>query len=66
MKDLRGKNAILTGGSGGIGHHIARALADEGVNIALVARSAPRLEAVAGSTLSSTARHGVAPAEPSG
>ncbi len=46
MRDLRGANAILTGGSRGIGPHIARALAREGVNIALAARDEQRLEAV--------------------
>ena len=39
MKDLRGRNAILTGASYGIGPYLARALAEEGVNIALTARS---------------------------
>ena len=46
MRDLRGANAILTGGSRGIGPHIARALAREGVNIALAARDEQRLDAV--------------------
>lgn len=40
---LRGKNAILTGGSYGIGPLIGRALAQEGVNIVLVARSEEEL-----------------------
>lgn len=43
MKKLRGCNAILTGASRGLGIHIARALAREGVNLALVARSATAL-----------------------
>ena len=46
MRDLRGANAILTGASRGIGVPIALALADEGVNLALAARSAPELEKV--------------------
>jgi 3-oxoacyl-[acyl-carrier protein] reductase len=46
MKDLRGKNAILTGGSRGIGTFITRALAREGVNIALAARSVDDLESI--------------------
>ncbi|MFW6088330.1 MAG: SDR family NAD(P)-dependent oxidoreductase [Gemmatimonadota bacterium] len=46
MKRLRGRNAILTGASRGIGVHIARALAREGVNLALAARSADALEEV--------------------
>ena len=44
MKNLRGANAILTGASRGIGPYIARALAAEGVNLALAARSADQLE----------------------
>ena len=47
MRDLHGKNAILTGGSMGLGAYTARALAREGVNLALAARSADKLEAVA-------------------
>jgi short-subunit dehydrogenase len=46
MKDLRGTNAIVTGASRGIGVHIARALADEGVNLSLAARSETELEQV--------------------
>lgn len=45
MKDLAGKTALLTGASRGIGVHIARALAGEGMNLALAARSADGLEA---------------------
>ena len=44
--NLKGTNAIVTGGSRGIGPYIARALAREGTNIALAARDAERLEAV--------------------
>ena len=44
---LKGKNAIVTGGSLGIGKAIARELALEGVNVGIVARSKDRLEAVA-------------------
>jgi len=40
--ELRGMNALLTGAAGGLGHYIARALAAEGVNLALNdLRSAP-------------------------
>ena len=35
MDQLRGRNALLTGAAGGLGHFIARALAAEGVNLAL-------------------------------
>ena len=47
MKNLSGKNAVLTGGSSGIGPHIARALAIEGVNVAIAARTSGLLESVA-------------------
>ncbi len=46
MRQLQGANAIVTGGSRGIGPYIARALAREGVNIALAARDATRLEEI--------------------
>jgi 3-oxoacyl-[acyl-carrier protein] reductase len=36
--DLKGKNAIVTGGTRGIGRAIAELLADEGCNVALCAR----------------------------
>jgi short-subunit dehydrogenase len=35
VKELRGRNALVTGAGGGLGAYIARALADEGVNLAL-------------------------------
>lgn len=47
MHNLRGRSAVLTGASYGVGPHIARALASEGVNVALAARSAPELERLA-------------------
>ena len=47
MKDLKDKRAIVTGASRGIGPFIARALAEEGVQLALVARSAAPLEQLA-------------------
>lgn len=46
IKDLRGCNAILTGASRGLGVPIALALANEGVNLTLAARSAEGLEKV--------------------
>ena len=46
MKDLRGTTAVLTGASRGIGVHIARALTEQGVNLALAARSRAELDAV--------------------
>jgi NAD(P)-dependent dehydrogenase (short-subunit alcohol dehydrogenase family) len=44
---LKGKHAIVTGGSQGIGKAIARELAHEGVDVAIVARKKEQLEAVA-------------------
>ena len=44
---LRGRIALITGGSEGIGLSIARTLAEEGCVLHLVARSAPKLEAAA-------------------
>jgi len=46
MKDLKGRTAILTGASKGIGVYVARALAKQGMNLALAARSASALEEV--------------------
>jgi NAD(P)-dependent dehydrogenase (short-subunit alcohol dehydrogenase family) len=44
---LKGKHAIVTGGSQGIGKAVARALAREGVDVAIVARKKEQLEATA-------------------
>lgn len=43
---LKGKNAIITGAGRGIGYAVAIALAKEGVNVGLVARSKEQLEKV--------------------
>jgi short-subunit dehydrogenase len=47
MRELKGRTAIVTGASRGLGVHIARALAAEGVNSAVVARSADALGSLA-------------------
>ena len=47
MKNLKGKNALLTGGSRGLGPYIARYLAAEGVNLALTARTEKGLKSTA-------------------
>jgi NAD(P)-dependent dehydrogenase (short-subunit alcohol dehydrogenase family) len=53
---LEGKHAIVTGGSLGIGKAIARELAREGVDVAIVARTKDRLEATARELASDTGR----------
>ena len=45
--DLKGKTALVTGASRGIGPHIASALAGRGMNLVLTGRSGPELELVA-------------------
>lgn len=42
---LKGRNAVITGGSMGIGKVVARGLAAEGVNVALIARGQEALDA---------------------
>ena len=44
--DLKGRTAVITGGSRGLGEAMAKALAGEGAHIALVARDRARLERV--------------------
>jgi short-subunit dehydrogenase len=46
MRELRGVNALVTGASGGIGIHIARALAGAGANVAVSGRRIDALESV--------------------
>ena len=44
--DLKGRTAVITGGSRGLGEAMAKSLADAGAQIALVARDRARLEQV--------------------
>lgn len=48
MQDLRGKKAIITGGSRGLGKAIAIALAKEGVDVAIIGRNEATLIETAG------------------
>jgi len=45
MQNLKGKNALVTGGSRGLGKAVAIALAKEGVNVAITGRNQENLEA---------------------
>ena len=54
--ELAGKTAIVTGGSRGIGKAVARELAAEGVDVAVVARSAEALQQSAAELAESTGR----------
>jgi len=63
MQQLRGATAMVTGASGGLGMHLARRLAGEGMNVALVARRAQALELVAGELRGAGVRAEVIPAD---
>ncbi len=56
MTDLRGKTALVTGASSGLGVDFATILAERGCNLILVARREERLRTLAGELAS---RHGV-------
>ena len=45
---LKNKNALITGGSQGIGFAIAKALAEEGCSVAIGARGRERLDHATG------------------
>jgi short-subunit dehydrogenase len=42
--ELKGKRAVITGGSVGIGLAVAKALASEGVHVVILARDKARVE----------------------
>src|SRR5450755_2653550 len=58
--ELKDKRALVTGGSRGIGKAIARALAHEGADVAILARNAERLEATAAELAGTSGRRVVA------
>jgi len=61
MKTIRGAHALVTGGSRGLGPYIARALAGEGAELTLTARSADSLREVAGELAGESTRvHAIA------
>jgi short-subunit dehydrogenase len=47
VKELKGRTALVTGASGGLGTHIAKRLAREGVDVAVSGRREPELQRVA-------------------
>ncbi len=55
--ELSGKRALVTGGSRGIGKAVARALAQEGADVALLARDASTLAAAAAELMAQTGRN---------
>ena len=57
--DLRGKLALVTGGSSGLGQETARVLAERGAHVILTARDASKGEAVAAGIRSSTGNQDV-------
>ncbi len=63
---LTGKRAIVTGASRGIGKAIARALAEEGVDVAIAARNLEPLEAAAAELAQATGRRIIAVAADTG
>jgi len=52
--DLRGKVALVTGGSSGLGHETARVLSARGAHVILTARDVPKGESVAAGIRAST------------
>jgi short-subunit dehydrogenase len=63
VRELKGKTALVTGASRGLGTHIAQALAAEGMNLVLAARSRDKLEVVAGAVRSSGVSATVVPTD---
>src|SRR5258706_724852 len=61
--DLRGKVALVTGGSGGIGEEMVRAGGERGVHMSLAARDLAKGEAVAAGVRESTGNQKVEVAE---
>ncbi len=63
MTTWRGKRALITGASSGIGAAVARRLAAEGIDVILTARRRQRLEEVARSIVGAGGRADILPAD---
>ena len=63
MENLQGKNAIITGAGKGIGRAIAIALATEGVNVGLIARTENDLQKVADKVQATAVKAAIATAD---
>jgi short-subunit dehydrogenase len=63
MKELRGRIVLVTGASGGLGTHIARRLAREGMDVAVSGRREDALERVAGELRELGVRAAAVPAD---
>jgi short-subunit dehydrogenase len=63
MKDLSGRTALVTGASGGLGTHIAKRLAGEGMNVAVSGRREDALAQVVGELEAMGAKASAMPAD---
>lgn len=63
MKDLSGRTALVTGASGGLGTHIAKRLAREGMNVAVSGRREDALAQVVGELEAMGAKASAVPAD---
>ncbi len=63
MKDLSGRTALVTGASGGLGTHIAKRLAREGMNVAVSGRREDALARVVGELETLGIKAGAVPAD---
>lgn len=63
MKDLSGHTALVTGASGGLGTHIAKRLAREGMNVAVSGRREDALARVVGELEAIGVKAGAVPAD---